>query len=104
MIHCVLHDSIDSVAVVVTEDIDSSQILTALNLGEDRTIGVPCKVDIPIGQKVAMRHMSLADTVIEYSVDIDKVVGSIGPHRLTYQKLNGARATVLSRQTFLEGR
>ncbi|TAL74390.1 MAG: flagellar biosynthesis protein FlgA [Burkholderiaceae bacterium] len=78
MIHCVLHDPKDSVAVVVIEGIKSGQKLTALILDEDRTIEIPCKADIPIGHKIAMKDMAVGDTVIKYGVDIGKVVAAIG--------------------------
>lgn len=77
MIHCVLHDPNDSVAVVVTEGVKSGQELTALILDEDRTIQIPCKADIPLGHKVAMKDLSVGDTVIKYGVDIGKVVVAI---------------------------
>ena len=77
MIHCVLHDPQDSVAVVVTEGVKAGQKLTALILDEDRTIEVSCQTDIPLGHKVAMRDMAVGETVIKYGVDIGKVVAAI---------------------------
>ena len=77
MIHCVLHDPDDSVAVIVTEGIKAGQKLTALILDEDRTIEIPCKADIPLGHKVAMKDMAEGATVIKYGVDIGKVVKAI---------------------------
>lgn len=77
MIHCVLHDPHDSVAVVVTEGVKAGQTLTALILDEDRTIEIPCKADIPLGHKVAMKDLGVGDTVIKYGVDIGKVVAAI---------------------------
>ncbi|MDP3761692.1 MAG: UxaA family hydrolase [Ramlibacter sp.] len=74
MIHCVLHDPDDSVAVVVAEGVTAGQMLTALILDEDRTIQIPCQSDIPLGHKVAMKNMDTGDTVIKYGVDIGKVV------------------------------
>jgi (2R)-sulfolactate sulfo-lyase subunit alpha len=77
MIHCVLHDPKDSVAVVVVEGVKSGMTLTGLILDEDRTITLPCIEDIPIGHKVALKDMSTGDTVIKYGVDIGKVVKPI---------------------------
>ena len=77
MIHCVLHDPRDSVAVVVVENVKAGMQLTGLILDEDRTIGLPCTQDIPIGHKVALRDMAVGDTVIKYGVDIGKVVQPI---------------------------
>ena len=77
MIHCVLHDRNDSVAVVVVEGVKSGATLTGLILDEDRTITLPCVQDIPIGHKVALKDLAPGDTVIKYGVDIGKVVQPI---------------------------
>ena len=77
MIHCVLHDPNDSVAVVVVEGVQAGEFLTALILDEDRTVQIPCKADIPLGHKIAMKDMATGDTVIKYGVDIGKVVAPI---------------------------
>jgi (2R)-sulfolactate sulfo-lyase subunit alpha len=74
MIHCVLHDPDDSVAVVVVETVKAGTRLTGLILDEDRTIELDCVQDIPIGHKVALKDMAVGDTVIKYGVDIGKVV------------------------------
>ena len=77
VIHCVLHDPNDSVAVVVVEGVKAGTTLTGLILDEDRTITVPCVQDIPIGHKVALKDLAVGDTVIKYGVDIGKVVQPI---------------------------
>ena len=77
MIHCVLHDPADSVAVVVVEGVKAGTTLTGLILDEDRTITLPCVQDIPLGHKVALKDMAVGDTVIKYGVDIGKVVQPI---------------------------
>ena len=77
MIHCVLHDPDDSVAVVVVEGVTAGTTLTGLILDADRTITVPCVQDIPIGHKVALKDLAVGDTVIKYGVDIGKFVQPI---------------------------
>lgn len=77
MIHCVLHDPHDSVAVVVAEGVKAGMTLTGLILDEDRTLTLECRQDIPIGHKVALRDMAVGDTVVKYGVDIGKVVQPI---------------------------
>jgi len=77
MIHCVLHDPNDSVAVVVVEGVKAGTTLTGLILDEDRTITMPCVQDIPLGHKVALTDMAVGATVIKYGVDIGKVVQPI---------------------------
>jgi (2R)-sulfolactate sulfo-lyase subunit alpha len=58
MIHFVLHDAKDTVAVVVVE-------------------GVQARQDIPIGHKVALKDMQPGDTVWKYGIDMGKVVAPI---------------------------
>ena len=77
MIHCVLHDPDDSVAVVVVEGIKAGTPLTGLILDEDRTIALECLQDIPIGHKVALKDMNVGDTVLKYNIDMGKVVAPI---------------------------
>jgi (2R)-sulfolactate sulfo-lyase subunit alpha len=77
MIHCVLHDPQDSVAVVVVEGVKAGMTLTGLILDEDRTLSLPCTQDIPLGHKVALRDLAVGDTVIKYGVDIGKVIQPI---------------------------
>ena len=77
VIHCVLHDPSDSVAVVVVEGVKAGATLTGLILDEDKTITLPCVQDIPLGHKVALKDMAVGDTVIKYGVDIGKVVQPI---------------------------
>ena len=59
MIHCVLHDPNDSVAVVVFEGVKAGMPLTGLVLDEDRTITLECTQDIPIGHKVALKDLAV---------------------------------------------
>ncbi len=77
MIHCVLHDPHDSVAVVVVEGVKAGATLTGLILDEDRTITLDCAEDIPLGHKIALKDMAAGDTDIKYGVDIGKVVQPI---------------------------
>ena len=77
MIHCVLHDPGDSVAVVVVEGVKAGQMLTGLILDEDRTISLGCTQDITLGHKVALKDLSVGDTVIKYGIDIGQVVAPI---------------------------
>lgn len=77
MIHCVLHDPNDSVAVVVVEGVKAGMTLTGLILDQNRTLELPCAQDIPIGHKVALKDLAPGDTVIKYGIDIGKVVAPI---------------------------
>ncbi|MCC6868016.1 MAG: UxaA family hydrolase [Burkholderiales bacterium] len=77
MIHFVLHDAKDSVAVVVVEGVKAGMELSGWIMDDDRTTRVTAKQDIPIGHKVALRDMAVGDTVIKYGIDMGKVVKSI---------------------------
>ena len=77
MIHCVLHDAGDSVAVVVTEGVKAGMDLNAWIMDEDRTISLTARQDIPIGHKVALKDMGVGDTVLKYGIDMGKVVAPI---------------------------
>ena len=77
MIHFVLHDPDDSVAVVVVEGVKAGTTLTGWIMDDDRTDHRRRAQDIPIGHKVALKDIAVGDTVIKYGVDIGKVVQPI---------------------------
>ena len=77
MIHFVLHDPKDTVAVVVVEGVKAGQDVTGWIMDEDRTIALKTVQDIPIGHKLALKDIKSGDTVIKYGVDIGKVVSAI---------------------------
>ncbi len=77
MIHVVLHDAKDTVAVAVIEGIKAGSTLNAWIMDEDRIVSVTASQDIPIGHKIALKDMGVGDTVLKYGVDIGKVVSPI---------------------------
>jgi len=77
MIHFVLHDANDSVAVVVVEGVRAGTAMTGWVMDDDRLIRLQAQQDIPIGHKVALADMALGDTVLKYGVDIGRVVAPI---------------------------
>ena len=77
MIHFVLHDAKDTVAVVVVEGVQAGMSLNGWIMDEDRNIVVQAQQDIPIGHKVALKDMAPGDTVIKYGIDMGKVVAPI---------------------------
>jgi (2R)-sulfolactate sulfo-lyase subunit alpha len=77
MIHFVLHDANDSVAVVVVEGVQAGMELKGWIMDEDRMITLSARQDIPIGHKVALRDMAVGDTVVKYGIDMGKVVEPI---------------------------
>jgi (2R)-sulfolactate sulfo-lyase subunit alpha len=77
VIHCVLHDADDTVAVVVVEGVRAGMAMTGWVMDDDRTIALEARQDIPIGHKVALRDMAVGDTVLKYGIDMGKVVAPI---------------------------
>ena len=77
MIHFVLHDAKDTLAVVVVEGVKSDTAMTGWIMDEDRMINVQAQQDIPIGHKVALKDMVVGDTVWKYGIDMGKVVAPI---------------------------
>jgi (2R)-sulfolactate sulfo-lyase subunit alpha len=77
MIHFVLHDRKDTVAVVVVEGVKAGQSLNGWIMDEDKTMTVQARQDIPIGHKVALTDMKPGDTVWKYGIDMGKVVAPI---------------------------
>ena len=77
MIHFVLHDAHDTVAVVVVEGVTEGTAMTGWIMDEDKMIDVDARQDIPIGHKVALKDMAPGDTVVKYGIDMGKVVAPI---------------------------
>jgi (2R)-sulfolactate sulfo-lyase subunit alpha len=77
VIHCVLHDAEDTVAVVVVEGVCAGTALTGWVMDDDRMIALEAREDIPIGHKVALRDMAAGDTVVKYGIDMGKVTAAI---------------------------
>ena len=77
MIHVVLHDAKDTVAVAVVEGIQAGTRLNAWIMDEDKIVTVIALQPIPIGHKVALCDMDPDDTVYKYGIDIGKVVAPI---------------------------
>jgi (2R)-sulfolactate sulfo-lyase subunit alpha len=77
MIHFVLHDPQDSVAVVVVEGVKAGQDLTGWIMDADRTISLKARQDIPIGHKLALKDIKDGETIIKYGLDIGRAVADI---------------------------
>jgi (2R)-sulfolactate sulfo-lyase subunit alpha len=77
MIHFILHDPRDNVAVVVVEGVNAGDELNGWIMDEDRMVSVRAKQPIPIGHKVALRDLGAGDKAIKYGIEIGKVVQPI---------------------------
>ncbi|MDX9861381.1 MAG: UxaA family hydrolase [Rhodospirillales bacterium] len=72
-----VHDSADTVGVVVVEGVQAGQQLTGWVMDTDKTITVKALNPIPLGHKVALVDIKNGDTVIKYDNDIGKAVADI---------------------------
>ncbi len=79
MIHFVLHDPKDTVAVIVVEGVKAGQMLNGWIMDEDRKVTLKAEQDIPIGHKIALKDIKNGDTIIKYGVDIGRAVADIKP-------------------------
>jgi (2R)-sulfolactate sulfo-lyase subunit alpha len=77
MIHFVLHDTRDNVAVVVVENVKAGMELKGWIMDDDKVTSLVALQDIPIGHKIALRDMALGETVCKYGIDMGKVVAPI---------------------------
>ena len=73
----IVHDSADTVGVVVVEGVAAGQQLTGWVMDGDKTIKVKALNPIPLGHKVALINIKKGDTVIKYNNDIGKAVANI---------------------------
>ena len=80
MIHFVLHDANDSVAVVVTEGVKAGMELSGWIMDDDRMTRVTARQDIPIGQKVDLRDMAVGDIELKKGIAIGKYCGMRHKH------------------------
>ena len=77
MIHFVLHDAKDTVAVVVVEGVKAGMKLEGWIMDQDKDLSIEAKSDIPIGHKLAIKPLAKDATVIKYGTDIGRVVAPI---------------------------
>jgi (2R)-sulfolactate sulfo-lyase subunit alpha len=77
VIHFVLHDPGDNVAVVVVEGVKAGAELTGWVMDDDRTVSLTARQDIPIGHKIALKDLVVGDAAIKYGIDMGKIVAPI---------------------------
>lgn len=76
MIHFLVHDSTDTVAVAVV-DIAAGTECTGRDLSTNKSLSAKVIEDIPLGHKFALRDFAVGDTAIKYGCEIGKAVQSI---------------------------
>jgi (2R)-sulfolactate sulfo-lyase subunit alpha len=71
-----VHDSEDTVGVVVVESVKAKASLTGLDMLTGQTLNIDALADIPLGHKIALKDLAVGDTVVKYGHDIGKVVAA----------------------------
>ena len=77
MVHFILHDPRDTVAVVVVEGVNAGDELNGWIMDDDRSITLRARQPIPIGHKIALRDMAAGDAAVKYGQDIGRVIEPI---------------------------
>ena len=76
MIQFLVHDSADTVGVAVV-DIAAGTQLTGRDLSTNKPLKAKSAQKIPLGHKLALKDLTVGETVIKYGNDIGKVVKPI---------------------------
>ena len=81
-----VHDSTDTVGVIVVEGVEAGQELTGLLMGKNETITVTSLDPIPLGHKVALHDIQSGGMIIKYDNKIGKAIADIakGAHAHTH--------------------
>jgi (2R)-sulfolactate sulfo-lyase subunit alpha len=84
--HLLVHDSKDTVGVVVVEGLKAGTDMLCVVTHDNSDFRLKAKHDIPIGHKVALKDIKNGDTIIKYGQDIGRAVADIakGEHVHTH--------------------
>lgn len=72
-----VHDEVDSVGVVVAEEVTAGSTLSGLSMESGEILTIEARADIPLGHKIALKDLSEGETVLKYGHDIGKIVAAV---------------------------
>ena len=75
--HFLVHDSADTVGVVVVEGVAAGNQLSGWVMDTDETISLTASDDIPLGHKVALAAIAEGDTIIKYGHDVGRTIAAV---------------------------
>ena len=75
--HLLVHEKKDTVGVVAIEGLKAGTDMLCVVTADNSSFNLKSKMDVPIGQKVALTDIKKGDTVIKYGQDIGKAVADI---------------------------
>jgi (2R)-sulfolactate sulfo-lyase subunit alpha len=84
--HLLVHDHRDNVGVVVVENLAAGTELLVVVTEDNSELRAVTNQDVPIGHKVALKDLAVADTVIKYGEDSGRIVAPVrkGDHVHTH--------------------
>ena len=75
--HFIVHEPKDSVGVVVVDQILAGEEVIGWVMETDETISMNATEEVPLGHKLALKDISVGETIFKYGQDIGKAVGDI---------------------------
>ena len=75
--HFIVHEPKDSVGVVVVDQIGAGEEVSGWVMETDETIRMTATEVVPLGHKLALKDISVGETIFKYGQDIGKAVGDI---------------------------
>ena len=76
--HFLVHETADTVGVVVVEGIAAGAELSGWVMDTDETITLKAADAIPLGHKIALADIAEGDTIIKYGNDIGRMIAPVG--------------------------
>ena len=76
--HFLVHESADTVGVVVVEGIAAGAELSGWVMDTDETITLKAADAIPLGHKIALAAIADGDTIIKYGNDVGRTIAAVG--------------------------
>lgn len=75
--HFLVHETADTVGVVVVEGIAAGAELSGWVMDTDKTITLTAAHAIPLGHKIALAAIAEGDTIIKYGNDVGRTIAPI---------------------------
>ena len=85
--HFIVHEPKDSVGVVVVDQIGAGEEVSGWVMETDETISMTATEVVPLGHKLALKDISVGETIFKYGQDIGKAVGDIRQGAVSYTHL-----------------
>ena len=75
--HFIVQEPKDRVGVVVVDQIVAGEEVSGWVMETDETISMTATEVVPLGHKLALKDISVGETIFKYGQDIGKAVGDI---------------------------